>query len=306
MDWAQVVEGFWLHRRREVSAATVRDYDNTFRQFGAWVGDVQFEALGPDEVNGFLNHLAELGRAPKTIANAWTALSSLWTWAETALGVEHALRGRIKPPKVRRPVIEPYSMEQVRAMLGACDAASSWATRGGRRAQSRRPTALRDRAILLVLVDTGLRASEVCALQARDYDPESGRLLVRHGKGDKERVVYAGEGCRRALWRYLVQRQEARQRDPLFATASGRAMTRDNLLNLVVRIAKRAGVRGANVHRFRHTFAIQFLRNGGSVLALQDALGHERMETVRIYAKLAEVDLQAMQRAASPADGWEL
>lgn len=83
-------------------------------------------------------------------------------------------------------------------------------------------------------------------------------------------------------------------------------MTRDNLLNLVVRIAKRAGVRGANVHRFRHTFAIQFLRNGGSVLALQDALGHERMETVRIYAKLAEVDLQAMQRAASPADGWEL
>ncbi len=60
------------------------------------------------------------------------------------------------------------------------------------------------------------------------------------------------------------------------------------------------------MHRFRHTFAVNFLRNGGNVLELQEMLGHERMDTVRIYAKLAEVDLQAAQQRSSVADNWRL
>ena len=60
------------------------------------------------------------------------------------------------------------------------------------------------------------------------------------------------------------------------------------------------------VHRFRHTFAINFLRNGGNLLALQDLLGHERLDRVRIYAKMAEIDLERQQTSASPADRWKL
>lgn len=306
MLWDEAVQGYWLHRRRELSPNTVADYSNTFRQFGDFVGDREVESIATDDCNAFLNELADRGMATKTISNAWTALSSFWTWAEDALGLAHPLRGRISPPSVRRPAIEPYSLAQIRAMLQACDRASSWQTRGGRRAESRRPTALRDRAIILVLVDTGVRASELCELEIGDYHVDSGRIRVRHGKGDKERLVYAGEAARRAIWRYLLQRREARSHDPLFATASGRHLTRDNLLKLIKRVAERAQVGGANVHRFRHTFAIQYLRNGGSVLALQQALGHERMETVRIYAKLAASDLEEMQRSASPADRWRL
>ncbi len=61
----------------------------------------------------------------------------------------------------------------------------------------------------------------------------------------------------------------------------------------------------STVHKFRHTFAITFLRNGGSVLELQRMLGHERLDTVRIYASLAEADLQEAQKRASPADNWK-
>jgi len=75
---------------------------------------------------------------------------------------------------------------------------------------------------------------------------------------------------------------------------------------MLQRIGRRAGVAGVTVHRFRHTFAINFLRNGGNVLALQELLGHEKLDTVRIYARLAEVDLRRAQQAASPADGWGL
>lgn len=75
---------------------------------------------------------------------------------------------------------------------------------------------------------------------------------------------------------------------------------------MIVNFAKRAGVKKANVHRFRHTFAVNFLRNGGNILALQDLLGHENMDTIRVYVKLAETDLRTAQRRASPADNWRI
>jgi integrase/recombinase XerD len=83
-------------------------------------------------------------------------------------------------------------------------------------------------------------------------------------------------------------------------------MQRTGLRLLISRIGLRAGVPDAGVHRFRHTFAVNFLRNGGNLLALQDLLGHKRLDTVRIYAKQAEVDLERQQKGASPADRWRL
>jgi integrase/recombinase XerD len=105
---------------------------------------------------------------------------------------------------------------------------------------------------------------------------------------------------------YLTTRPAAKQRDHLFPSKTRRRLDRNNLRETVQRIAERAGVSGVTIHRFRHTFAINFLRNGGSVLELQEMLGHEKMETVRIYAKLAEVDLAAAQRRSSVADNWRL
>jgi integrase/recombinase XerD len=139
-----------------------------------------------------------------------------------------------------------------------------------------------------------------------DYDPSTGRVVVRHGKGDKDRTVYAGHAARRALWRYLADRATPRQRDWLFPARNGRAMSRYTLRNIVRHAARRAGMVNANVHRFRHTFAINFLRNGGNVLELQQLLGHENLETVRVYVKLAQTDLVSAQRIASPADRWGL
>lgn len=301
------LEGYWLAKGRNLSGNTVRDYSVTFTRLREFIGPAaEFEQIGSDQVRLFLNYLRDrVGLGDKSLSNAWIALSSLWSWAEKELGADHILRGVVERPQYRLPQIEPYSKADLGAMLNACEKSAGWDARNGNRVESRRDTALRDRAILIVLLDSGARASELCDFVLSDYDGKRGRLLVRMGKGKKQRAVFLGMNARKVLWRYLASRPEAKRGDPLFATRLGQKLDRNGLRHMIQRCAERAGVAGATVHRFRHTFAITFLRNGGSVLQLQSLLGHEKLDTVRIYAKLAEIDLERAQEIASPVDGWD-
>lgn len=307
MLWDDAVDGYWLEKRRNLSPRTVTDYAYTFKRFRDFLGiNMQLEAIKTDHVRKFLARLDEQGLSAKSVNNAWIALSSFWTWASAELEIPHVIRGRVARPKYRRPVVEPYSQTDIGALLNACSENAPWTTRRGSEVKSERIWKLRDRAIILVLVDTGIRAQELCDLILKDYDNKLGRLKIRHGKGDKSRVVYMGDAARKAIWRYLADRGELRPTDPIFATRNGTAMDTAALLHMVNRCAERAGVARANIHKFRHTFAINFLRNGGSVLELQRLLGHEQLDTVRIYASLTEADLQNAQKKASPADNWKL
>jgi site-specific recombinase XerD len=307
MKFSQALQGFWLEKRRGFSKYTVADYSRTFARFQRYLGeDLEVEQITTNQVRAFLNHLAdEEELTPKTVCNVWVALSSFWTWAYAELELPHIIRGKIKQPQVRRRPIEPYSESEVKAMVAAARQ-FHWKTRKGNQATSKRATALRDVAIIIVLTDTGIRVGELVACTIDDYDGDKGRLTIRHGKGDKQRAVYLGQNSQRALWRYLVSRKGIKDRDPLFATTTDRFLDREAVLKMIKATAKRAGVKQANVHKFRHTFAINFLRNRGSVLELQELLGHERLETVRIYAKLAQIDLESAQKLASPADHWRL
>ena len=307
MRFSEALEGFWLAKKRGYSTHTVADYSLTFRRFRLFVGDADVAGLVADDIRRFLDAMQnryELGN--KTLCNYWVALSAFWTWAEVELGIDHIIRNRVARPQFQRRRIAPYRQEEVEAMLAATGKATAWRTSTGRMTRSKRPTADRDRAIIVTLVDTGLRASELCALHLEDYDQERGSLYVERGKGDKERLVYVGDSAKRALWRYLLSRRDAGAKEPLFVSGSGRALDRNNLRQTLQRIGERAGVRGVTVHRFRHTYAITFLRNGGNPLVLQELLGHEKLETVRVYVALAAIDLENAQRASSPADGWDL
>lgn len=157
-----------------------------------------------------------------------------------------------------------------------------------------------------MLLDTGLRASELCDLQIRDYEPDSGQLYVRHGKNNKRRVVYLGQRARLQLWRYLADRNNTRPPDPLFASRTNTRLDRNNLRHMLSTIAAQAKINDVHPHRFRHTFAITFLRNGGNTFALQKLLGHEELTTVLKYVRLAETDIKAAQAAASVVDNWRL
>ncbi len=248
---------------------------------------------------------------PKTIRNVWISLSAFYRWASGEFGFPNPMLQVAKPKFVVKPV-EPFTREEVGALLKACTV-SREAQPADRRAFVMRPyEADRNQAIILVLLDTGLRAGELCALNVGDYVEKTGRLEVKHGpsggsKGRKGRLVYLGKAARRTLWRYLAKREDRTDLDaPLFLGHHNRRMDRDVLRQVVNKIGRRAQVNHTHPHRFRHTFAITYLRAGGDVFTLQALLGHSTLTMVEHYAQVAALDVEKAHRKASPADSWYL
>jgi len=175
-----------------------------------------------------------------------------------------------------------------------------------------RPTYRRDEALILFLLDTGVRASELCALRLCDVDMGTGEVTIQHGKeggakGSTGRSVYIGKATRRTLWRYLVERGVENDEDaPLFTTIYDKPLNRDSLRLIFRRLGEAVGLKACHPHMFRHTFAISYLRSDGDVLTLQTLLGHASLEMVKRYARLAKIDLQRSHGRASPVDNWGL
>ncbi len=310
---SRAMEGFLLHKSASGrSEHTLRNYQIQLSRFMTYLEDCPINNVTPKKNEQFLQWLRKdyryskvgtLKVAPrplsdKTIRNAWGALSAFWKWSSQEFEIENPFD--LPSPKANHQAIYPLRMEEVELLLNACNKSKN---------NSIRPTSKRDRAILMVLLDTGVRVSELCSAVIGDLDFDVGRLYVL-GKGKKGRFVYLGKVAKQVLWAYLAQRFPSEDPDPdcpLFADRTGfRKLTRHNVRNLLNRLGERAGVDKVHPHRFRHTFAIEFLRNGGDIFALQHLLGHSSLEMVKKYLRLAEVDLERVHRKASPADNWNL
>jgi integrase len=153
-----------------------------------------------------------------------------------------------------------------------------------------------EKAVIMLLADTGMRAAEVASLRRDDINLDQGILWVM-GKGGKRRRLALNDQPRRAIAAYLLTA----------GLDNGRLwperFQRQHLRNLVYSVAKRAGVTRAFPHRFRHTFAIRFLAQTGNALALQALLGHTSLLMVQRYiaATQAEMAVDA-HRLHSPLD----
>jgi len=305
MKLSDAITGYFLDRSLELAETTIANYQHYFNLFHTFIGNREIETITSRDITRFLTYLSkERGLSDRTVYDVRARLGTLWKWAGAELGLDNVVQNAAKPT-YKKPEIIPYSKYEVQQLLQATEYDRQWRARNGQLVQSKRATALRDKTIILTLVDTGIRASELCDLTVGDYDESRGRLHIRHGKGDKGRFTVMGKRTQRVLWRYLITRSTTQPVDPLFATGNGSHLDRHNLYHLIVRIGERANVTGAGVHRFRHTFAINFLRNGGNVFELQELLGHEDIKTLSAYVKLSELDIDATQRH-SPADNWRL
>ena len=219
---------------------------------------------------------------------------------------------RVPIPRFPKVDVEPFTQEEIERMLKACTYAREAETFLRRKFAMRRPTANRDQAIILTLLDSGIWASEFSALRVGDFEAKRGKLEIRHGleggaKGGKGRVVYLGQTARHAVWRYLAEREDGEEPNaPLFTVRRNRAFNPGTLRHLIKNIAARAGVQKVYPHKFRNTFAITYLRSGRDVFTLQSLLGHGSLDMVRHYARIAQVDVEQAHRKASPADNWRL
>jgi site-specific recombinase XerD len=163
---------------------------------------------------------------------------------------------------------------------------------------------VRNRAILLTFLDTGIRLSELVQLDLADVNLGAFSLRIRRGKGGKERHVFMGRTLFRAMRRWLDARGYTSFQGALFVTRKGTRIDRRNVQRTIERIARRAGLNGTRVtpHLLRHTFATHYIKNGGDPFSLQRILGHSDIKTTMIYVNLAGASLREAHARASPVD----
>lgn len=311
MNLSQAIDGFLMFKQAAgLRPRTLQLYRHYLDQFSTWAADAPLDKIGAQDIATFLAYLRTDYRptrltgddAPlssQSIYNSWTALKSFTRWAHETLGVPDTMTGQVARPRVNNEQQEPFTEDEVKRLLAAVKPQKTMRATSGLYYL----IDLRDRAIILTLLDTGLRAGELCRLIVANLHLQSGRLVATNGKGGKVRHVWLGAHARPAVWRYLQERT-IDPAAPLFASATGRALTHSALRKKLVKIGARVDVPDAHPHRFRYTFAIQYLRNGGDVFTLQALLGHTTMTMVQRYLRLAQTDVENAHRRASPVDNW--
>jgi len=153
--------------------------------------------------------------------------------------------------------------------------------------------------LVLFLLDTGARITEALSLRLADIDLDN-LLVTLDGKGRKQRVVPISFELRKAIFRAATER-ELKPGNLLFGTRTGTIWSRRNALRNLKDICKQLGFTPPprTLHATRHTFAVNYLRRGGSVFHLQKVLGHSTLEMTRRYANLVTSDLQAVHERLS-------
>jgi site-specific recombinase XerD len=233
----------------------------------------------------------------RTVHHYYSALRAFFNWTIKEGFLGESPLAKVKVAKSKSKVIQPYTSGDIAKMLAICDYDYQ---------HNAKFLASRNRSIILMLLDSGLRLSEIGNIKLPDVNTDTGWIKVL-GKGAKERVVRIGKSTQKALWRYLMYRGE-NDRQELWLTEEGKPLRTSGIQSTVGRLKERAGINGEGcVHRFRHTFALSFLRADRNPFNLQYLLGHSSLEMVRRYTLTLGMEdaLQAHERA-SPADLLDL
>jgi integrase/recombinase XerD len=292
-----------LCRQRHASAHTVASYRDAFRLLLVFAGartgkapsNLDIADLDAELIGAFLDHLEkERGNSVRTRNVRLAAIHSLFHFAAFRHPEHAAVIARVlaMPPKrCDRALISYLGEEEIAALLAAPDRAT-W-------------TGRRDHVLLLVAIQTGLRASELIGLTLGDVHLGAGAHVSCHGKGRKDRVTPLTTLAVGALRVWLAERG-GHPSDPLFPTRLGGQLSRDALehrLGSYVAIAARTcptlGKKKITLHVLRHTAAMRLLHAGVDTSVIALWLGHERVETTQIYlhADLALKE-QALARTA--------
>ena len=310
----KLLEGYHLSAQSEgKSPNTIAIVEASVRYLGEFLTANGFSTdatkIGVEELRRFIVHLRDKPRfahhrftrpqagrlSGHTVNGYMRALQAFWSWLKREDLIDANPFTKLKIPRAPQKVIPIFTDEQLRRLFAAID--------------TRTPVGFRNYTIILTLLDTGIRCSELTSLRVGDVNLES-RLLKVWGKGGKERLVPIGAKVQKALWKYLARyRPEpaTARYDEVFLTRDGRPLTKDRVEAIVESYGKRAGIAGLRLspHTFRHTMAVTFLRNGGDVFSLQRILGHSQLEVLRGYVNLAQSDISRVHRRNSPADNLD-
>ena len=244
-------------------------------------------------------------RSERTIQTYARSARAFFHWLVRREIIERNPFDRVVFPKVGKPLIRTIEAEEFEQILLACTPPGEVGPLADR-------AAARNRAILWLLYDTGIRLGELCNLCLGDFDRKRGLLIVK-GKGSKERRIALGNNCLRNLLYYLDRHRPGEEElaewgsageDHLFLSETRLPLTKNGVSLLFKRIRERAGITDKRIspHIFRHSFAIRYLVLGNDPFSLQELLGHEDMTTLKNYMHMNDETIQSQKRKYSPGD----
>jgi integrase/recombinase XerD len=227
----------------------------------------------------------------RSYVRVWKAFFS-WCYQEELIGVNPAVR--LKSPKVPKRVRPAFVADQIERMLAACDVST--------------PLGFRDRVIVLLLLDTGVRKSEIGGLRVSDVHERHIKVM---GKGRKEREIGVYPEMSKLLWKYIYKYRKPCDPDEqaLFIRRDGKPLSSAGVHSVMKRVQKTAGLEDIkfSAHVFRHTFSKMYLERGGDLFDLSRELGHSNINTTKIYLEdYGSSEARKHHDAFSPLAGIDL
>jgi len=216
--------------------------------------------------------------SPQSIETYCRAIRAFFGFLHREGFIDTNPMAKVKMPKVPETIVPTFSEKETEKLLAQPNKHSN--------------EGFRDFAILLTLIDTGVRLSELASLKASDIDYEQNLFRVM-GKGSRERYVPYGRRVAKALMKYQLRyRPEPVSTDNFWLKRDGQPLPGGRIEKLVSMYGKKAGLKRCYPHKLRHTSSVMYLRNGGDVFSLQRKLGHRSLLMTRRYSNLADSDVR--------------
>lgn len=296
------IEDFLLYQRsRGNSCATLEYYAIALRIFREYSAGLTVDKITVKHCRNYTVYLSSRDLGSISIQSYVRAVRAFLNWLYEEDLIETNICSRFKLPKAQRKVIDVLSDEEIREVYFALEGTD--------------PIKLRNRLVVSIFLDCGLRLNELVGLKLADIH-YSERYFIVNGKGNKQRIVPYGEVVERCLQEYLIWRKTQQYRNTVsdaliikVSTLSDMWMyescTEDTIKQFFRKLRKRCGIERLHPHLLRHTFATRYLENGGNIFALQAILGHTSLEMVKRYLHLATSRIRTDFTEFSPLDRLE-
>jgi len=288
----------FLAVEKNASDNTISAYRNDLRQFSDYVAALrgssqQWDDLTTEDLMGYVAVLREKGYKDSTIARKVAAMKSFFAFLAAEGIIDQDPTEQLKSPQVGKALPRALTPEEVDELLE-------------QPAKRNTPEARRDKAMLELLYATGLRVSELVALDVTDVALESDPVTVRSvGKGDRERVLplpaRAVDELRHYIFHVRPRLVRSRRELALFVNRRGERLTRQGLWLILKNYAKEAGLDAKiTPHTLRHTYATHMLSGGMPLRYVQETLGHASISTTQIYTHLTDQQKRKQYDQAHP------
>lgn len=283
----------YLGVERGLAQNTLQSYSRDLAQYYEYLKQVNGAApenASSSQIMAYLRELQRQGKATATVARRLAALKAFYQFLVMEKKVENDPTANLESPRLEKKLPSVLSVEEVEHLLNQPDVRSV--------------AGMRDRAMLELLYATGIRVSELVALNCADINSEMGFVRCL-GKGSKERIIPVGSVAVKSLRNYLQNSRPKLCRrgneQALFLNQHGRRLTRQGFWKIIKKYARQARIeKKITPHTLRHSFATHLLENGADLRAVQEMLGHADISTTQIYTHITRGRLKEVYSKAHP------